>query len=117
MAQNITGAPYKRVGGGVGGGLRLLFRHNETSCCAKGAINGLQTTIQGKAGLLIKVMDDRVGAASHQCNLIKAHQALLQCFRVLQCHEKAVWKSRPGYLLLFYCGVWIVHECSYKVSQ
>jgi len=43
---------------GVGSGLRLLFRHNGTSCRAKGAINGLQTTLQGKAGCLITVMDN-----------------------------------------------------------
>jgi len=55
--QNITSAPYKGVGGymgwggvdRVGGGLRLPFRHNGTSCCAKGAVNGLQTTSQAKA--------------------------------------------------------------------
>jgi len=28
------------------------------SCCAKGTVNGLQTTLQGKAGLLITVMDN-----------------------------------------------------------
>jgi len=38
--------------------IRLPFRHNGTSCCAKGAINGLQTTLQAKAGQLITVMDD-----------------------------------------------------------
>jgi len=53
-------APYKGwVGGWMRwGGLRLLFRHNGTCFCAKGATNGLQTTLQGKAGLLITVMDD-----------------------------------------------------------
>jgi len=42
MAQNITSAAYKGVGGGsrggvegVGGGLRLTFRHNGTSCVPK----------------------------------------------------------------------------------
>jgi len=63
VAQNIMSATYKGVGGwggvnGVGGGLRLSFRHNGTSCCAKGAVDGLQTTLQGKAGLLITVMDN-----------------------------------------------------------
>jgi len=42
----------------VGSGLRLPFRHNETSCHAKGVINGLQTTLQSKADRLITVMDD-----------------------------------------------------------
>jgi len=58
MAQNIMSAPYKEVGGvgrwgevdGVGGGPRLPFRHNGTSCCAKGAVNGLQTTQKAKPG-------------------------------------------------------------------
>jgi len=69
VAQNITNAPHimgwvgVRVGGwggvdGMGGGLRLTFRHNETSCCAKGAVNGLQTTLKDKAGRLMTVMDD-----------------------------------------------------------
>jgi len=40
VAQNITSAAYKGVGGWgevdeVGGGLRLAFRHNETSCVPK----------------------------------------------------------------------------------
>jgi len=57
-------ATYKGVGRwwseveGVGSGLRLPFRHNGTSFCAKEVINGLQTTLQGKAGCLITVMDD-----------------------------------------------------------
>jgi len=46
MAQNIMSAAYKG-GGWVGNGLRLPFRHN-----------GLQTTLQGKAGFQITVMDD-----------------------------------------------------------
>jgi len=64
VAQNITSATYKGwMGGwdgmsGVGGELRLLFRHNGTGCCAKGAIIGLQTTLQAKAGCPITVMDD-----------------------------------------------------------
>jgi len=44
--------------GGVGGGLRLPFRHNWTSFCAKGAVNGLQITLQAKAGQPITVMDN-----------------------------------------------------------
>jgi len=58
VAQNIMSATYKGVGGWVGGELRLSSRHNGTSCCAKGAVGGLQTTLQGKAGHLITVMDD-----------------------------------------------------------
>jgi len=65
VAQNITSAAYKGwVGGskgwveGVGGKLRLPFKHNGTNCCAKGAVNGLQTKLQGKEGCPITVMDD-----------------------------------------------------------
>jgi len=54
VAQNITSAAYK----GAGGGLRLPFRHNGTSFCAKGAVNVLQTTLQAKAGQPITVMDN-----------------------------------------------------------
>jgi len=43
---------------GMGGGLRLSFRHNKTSCYAKRAVNDLQTTLQGKAALPITVMDN-----------------------------------------------------------
>jgi len=43
---------------GMGGGLKLPFRHYGTSCCAKGTVNVLQTTLQGKVGCLITVMDD-----------------------------------------------------------
>jgi len=37
VAQNIMSATYKEMGGvdKVGGRLRLPFRHNGTSCCAK----------------------------------------------------------------------------------
>jgi len=106
------------VGGvdGVGGRLRLSFRHNGTSCCAKGAVNGLQTILQGKTGLPITVM--YYWEQPHtNATLLKPTKHCYSVFKDLQGHEKAIWKSRPGYLLLFYCGVWIVHECSYKVSQ
>jgi len=101
---------------GVGGGLRLPFRHNGTSCSAKGAVNGFQTTLQGKAGLPITVMDDWEQPHTN-ATLLKPTKHCYSVFRALRGHEKAIWKSRPGYLLLFYCGVWIVHKCSYKVSQ
>jgi len=61
VAQNITSAPYKRVSGltdGVGGGLRLPFRHNVTTFFVKEAVSGPQTTLQGEVGHLITVMDD-----------------------------------------------------------
>jgi len=102
--------------GGVCSGLRLPFRHNETSCCAKGVINGLRTTLQGKAGRPIIVMDDWEQPHTN-ATLLKPAKHCYSVFRALQGHEKVIWKSKPGYLLLFYCGVWIVRECSYKVSQ
>jgi len=98
--------PYKGAGGWAVG-------HNVPN--EPSIINGLQTTPQGKAD-----MDAGLGADSHQGHLIKACQTLLQFlvpYRAmktpsgnLQGHENAIWKSRPGYLLLFYCCVWIVHE-------
>jgi len=36
-----------------------VAQHNGTSCVPKGAINGPQTTVQGKEGCLITVMDGR----------------------------------------------------------
>jgi len=57
VAQNITSALYKWVGGWMGWA-KANFRHNGTSYCNKRAVNGLQTTLQGKAGLPITVMDD-----------------------------------------------------------
>jgi len=100
VAQNITSAAYKGVGrwvDGVGGGLRLLFRHNGTSWCAKRAINGLQTTLQGKAGHLIIVMDNWEQFHTN-ATLSKPAKHCYSLIRALQGHEKAVWKSRPGYL-------------------
>jgi len=81
----------------VGGGLRLLFRHNGISCCAKGAINGLQTTLQGKAGRPIMVMDDWEQFHTN-ATLLKPTKHCHSLIRAPQGHEKAVWKSRPGYL-------------------
>jgi len=57
------------------------------------------------------------GETHTNATLLKPAKHCYSVFRALQGHEKAVWKSRPGYLLLFYCVVWIVHEWSYKVSQ
>jgi len=71
------------------GGLRLPFRHNKTSCCAKGAINGLQTTLQGKAGRLITVMDNWEQPHTN-ATLLKPAKHCYSVFRALQGHEKAV---------------------------
>jgi len=67
VAQNIIGATYKRwvggsrgrvEGGWVGGGLRLPFRHDGTSCVPKEPLMAPQTTLQGIAGHLITVVDN-----------------------------------------------------------
>jgi len=81
----------------VGGGLRLPFRHNGTSCCAKGAINGVKTTLQGKADCPITVMDNWEQFHTND-TLLKPVKYCHNLIRALQGHEKAVWKSRPGYL-------------------
>jgi len=84
MWHKISQVPHIRgwVGGvdGVGSGLRLPFRHNGISCCAKGAVNGLQTTPQAKAGRPNN-SHGLLGAVSHQCHLIKACQALSQSYQ------------------------------------
>jgi len=83
---------------GMGGGLRLPFRYNGTSCCcAKGAINGLQTTLQGKAGHLITVMDDWEQFHTN-ATLLKPAKYCHSLIRALQSHEKDIWKRRLGYL-------------------
>jgi len=117
MWHKISWVPHIRgYVDGVGGGLRLPFRHNGTICCAKWAINGTQTTLKGKADLPITAMDDWEQTHTN-ATLLKPAKHCYSVFRALQGHAKAVWKSIPGYLLLFYCGVWIVHKWSYKVSQ
>jgi len=93
MAQNVTNAAYKEVGGG----LRLPFGHNGTSCCAKGTINGLQTILQGKAGCPITVMDNWEQFHTN-ATFLEPTKHCHSLIRTPQSHEKAVWKSTPGYL-------------------
>jgi len=97
------------------------FQPHGTSCCAKWAVN-LQTTLQAKAGRPITVMDDWEQFHTN-VTLLKPTKHCHSLIRALQGHEKVVWKSRPGYSyicsysVVMCCGVWIVHEWSYKVSQ
>jgi len=85
MAQNIRSAAYKVVGGweygwGREGGwwAQVTIQTQCDQCCAKGAVSGLQTILQGKAGLSIRVMDDCMGAV-----LIKPTSiATVLCMRV-----------------------------------
>jgi len=46
VAQNIMSTAYKEVEARVGGGLRLSFRQNGTSCVLVKQSYGLQTTQQ-----------------------------------------------------------------------
>jgi len=116
----ISQVPHIRgwVGGRMGWavGLRLPFRHNGTICCAKWAVIGPQTTLKVKADLLITVIVNWEQTHTN-ATLLKPTKHCYSVFIALQGHEKVVWKSRPGYLQLFCCDVWIVHEWSYKVSQ
>jgi len=72
---------------GVGSGLRLLFRHNGTSCCAKGAISSLQTTLKQIADHLITMMDD--WEQFHiNATLLKPAKHCHSLMRAIQSHEK-----------------------------
>jgi len=56
-------ATYKEVGewekgGGVGWWAQVILQSQWDQLYAKGAVNGPQTTLQGKAGHLIAVMDN-----------------------------------------------------------
>jgi len=64
---------------------------------AKKAVNGPQTTLQGKEGCLIIVMDDW-GQFHTNATLLKFTKHYHGLFRVIQGHEKPSGKSRPGYL-------------------
>jgi len=59
----------------------------------------------------------QLDAASYHCHLIKARQALPQSFQ----NYIEPWKSRlekqTWLSILFCCGIQIVHECNYIVSQ
>jgi len=73
--------------------------------CAKGAANGPQTTLQGKEGHLIIVMNDWEQLQTNAM-LLKLVKALLVFLELdLQSHEKAVWKNGPCYLRLFCYGI------------
>ena len=79
---------------------KVTFIHNEISCCDKGAVNGPQITLQGKADLLITVMDNWEQLHTN-ATLSKPAKLCYSVFRALKGHEKAIRKSKPGYLLLF----------------
>jgi len=77
---------------------QVTFRHNGTSCCAKGAVNGLQTTLQGKAGLPITVIDNWEQPYTNT-TLLKPVKHCYSVFRALQGHEKVIRKAG----LAIYC--------------
>ena len=60
--------------------------------CAKRAVNGPQTTLEGKAGYLITVMDDWDQLHTNSYHLIKAHQTLPQSFQ----SSTGPWKKPSG---------------------
>jgi len=83
-------------GGGGGARLRLPFRHKWTSCCAKGAVNGLQITLQSKAGHLITVMDNWEQFYTNATLLkpTKHCHSLSELYRVMKKpSEKQTWLS------------------------
>jgi len=77
---------------GVGGRLRLPFRHNGTKCCAKGAFNGLQTTLQAEAGWLITVMDNWEQFHTNT-TLLRPAKHCHSLIKTLQGHEKSPEKA------------------------
>jgi len=104
MAQNITSAAYKGVGGWVDGWggwggqwAKAAFQTQWDQLLCKGAVNGLQTTLQGKAGRPIMAMDDWEQFHTNAI-LLKPAKHCHSLIRALQGHEKAIWKSRPAYL-------------------
>jgi len=86
-------------GGGGGWWAQVNLQTQWNQLCAKGAVNGPQTTLQSKAGHLITVIDDWVQYHTNAI-LLKHTKHCHSLFRVLQSHEKAIWKSRPDYLWL-----------------
>jgi len=95
MAQNITSAVDIRIRGWVVGS--GCPSDTMVQLCAKEAVNGLQTTLQDKAGCLITVMDnwEQLHTNNTLSNPVRYCHSL---FRALQGYEKAIWKSRLGYL-------------------
>jgi len=57
---------------------------------------GPQTTLQDDTGCLVAVMDDWEQLHIN-ATLLKPTKHCHRLFRALQDHEKAIWKSRPGY--------------------
>jgi len=111
MWHKISQVPHIRnewVGGwdgvyGVGGGLRLPLRHNGTSCCGKGAINGPQTTLQGKADHLITFMDDweQLHTIATLLNLPSIATVFSELYKTIKSHlEKQTWLS---IVILLWC--------------
>jgi len=72
---------------GVGGGLTLPFRHNGMSCEPNEPSHGLQTTLQGKVGHLVIIVDD-LEQLHTNATLLKPTKHCHGLFRALQGHEK-----------------------------
>jgi len=72
--------------------------------CAKEAVNGPQTTLQGKEGHLVTVMDDWRQLHTN-ATLFKPAPSITSLFRAIQGHEKAVWEKQTWLSILFCRGV------------
>jgi len=86
------------------------FQTQWDQLCAKRAVHGPQTTLQGIAGCVIKVMDDWEQPHTN-ATLLKPTKHYYSLFKAIQGHEKAVWKvdlAIYGYSIVV--RVWIVHE-------
>jgi len=72
--------------------------------CAKEAVNGPQTMLQGKEGCMITVMDDW-GQLHINATLLKPTKHYHSHFRAIQGHEKVIWEKQTWLSILFCCGV------------
>jgi len=72
--------------------------------CAKEAINDPKTTLQGKEGCLVTVMDDW-GQLHTNATSLKPSKHYHSLFRDIQGHEKAIWEKQTWLSILFCCGV------------
>jgi len=81
----------------ITGTIVLLFPHNGTSYVPKEPLHRPQITLQGKTGHLVTIMDNWEQLHTN-ATLLKPIKLCHSLFRALQGYEKAIWKSRPGYL-------------------
>jgi len=78
---------------------QVNFQTQWDQLCPKRAVHGPQTTLQGITGCLITVMHDWEQPHTN-ATLLKPAKHCHSLFRALQGHEKAIWKSIPGYSIV-----------------